>query len=232
VIALWTSESGEEVCLSNEGHITDANFLDRYFEIHPFSTIVPPPTYSASTSTSSGQSVLDQKTCDRTMRLLLRRAVNEHVGEVGQDKNTILLGLGDANAMIRQTVGAVVTGILSMEEPKSWPEALDAVTKGIVRTVLAQLGQSAKAALQISKARCNWCFEHTSARSSKSRARTCSTTLYPNSSDIPVTRPAKSDSTVSSRSNRFQFRTSPKAEQTRRRMSEEGSLARLKHASK
>lgn len=46
-------------------------------------------------------------------------------------KSTILLGLGDANSMIRQTVGAVVTGILSMEEPSSWPEALDAVTKGM-----------------------------------------------------------------------------------------------------
>ena len=33
--------------------------------------------------------------------------------------------------MIRQTVGAVIAGILSNEEPGAWPEALDAITKGM-----------------------------------------------------------------------------------------------------
>ncbi len=33
--------------------------------------------------------------------------------------------------MIRQTVGAVITSLLSNEEPGAWPEALDAVTNGM-----------------------------------------------------------------------------------------------------
>jgi len=46
-------------------------------------------------------------------------------------KNTIIIGLADKDSMIRQTAGSVIAGILSTEEPGAWPEALDAVTKGM-----------------------------------------------------------------------------------------------------
>lgn len=46
-------------------------------------------------------------------------------------KNTILEGLADGIPMIRQTVGAVIAGILSLEEPGGWPQALEVLTKGM-----------------------------------------------------------------------------------------------------
>ncbi|EIW71747.1 hypothetical protein TREMEDRAFT_71251 [Tremella mesenterica DSM 1558] len=46
-------------------------------------------------------------------------------------KATILTGLQDKDQMIRQTVGAVITSLLSNDETGAWPEALDAVTNGM-----------------------------------------------------------------------------------------------------
>jgi hypothetical protein len=45
-------------------------------------------------------------------------------------KNTILVGLQDKDQMIRQTVGAVITSLLTAEQPGGWPEALEALTTG------------------------------------------------------------------------------------------------------
>ena len=46
-------------------------------------------------------------------------------------KSTILTGLQDSDTMIRQTVGTVITSLISNEAAGAWPEALDAVTKGM-----------------------------------------------------------------------------------------------------
>lgn len=46
-------------------------------------------------------------------------------------KSTILVGLADDVSMIRQTVGAVISGILGLEEAGAWPEALETLTKGM-----------------------------------------------------------------------------------------------------
>ena len=46
-------------------------------------------------------------------------------------KATILRGLADDVAMIRQTAGAVISSLLAFEEAGGWPEALDAITKGL-----------------------------------------------------------------------------------------------------
>jgi transportin-1 len=46
-------------------------------------------------------------------------------------KGVILQGLGDKDQMIRQTVGAVITALLTEEDSGSWPEALNAVTQGM-----------------------------------------------------------------------------------------------------
>jgi transportin-1 len=45
-------------------------------------------------------------------------------------KSTILAGLQDKDQMIRQTVGAVITSLLSSEPLGGWPEALEALTTG------------------------------------------------------------------------------------------------------
>jgi hypothetical protein len=45
-------------------------------------------------------------------------------------KSTILAGLQDKDQMIRQTVGAVITSLLTAEQPGGWPEALEALTTG------------------------------------------------------------------------------------------------------
>jgi transportin-1 len=71
---------------------------------------------------------------------LLKNSLNQRTGPstdeaearaIGYVKSTILAGLQDKDQIIRQTVGAVITSILGSEEPGSWPEALDAITKGM-----------------------------------------------------------------------------------------------------
>lgn len=72
--------------------------------------------------------------------LLLKNSLNQRTGPPAGEtdaraltyvKGTILTGLQDTDQMIRQTVGAVITSLLSNEEPGAWPEALDALTKGM-----------------------------------------------------------------------------------------------------
>jgi transportin-1 len=72
--------------------------------------------------------------------LLLKNAVNSRSGPptgetdaiaLAYVKATVLQGLADPVQMIRQTVGAVVTALLSNEDPGAWPEALDTLTKGM-----------------------------------------------------------------------------------------------------
>ena len=72
--------------------------------------------------------------------LLLKNSLNQRTGPPSGEtdaralayvKSTILAGLQDKDQMVRQTVGAVITSLLSNEEPGAWPEALDAVTKGM-----------------------------------------------------------------------------------------------------
>lgn len=46
-------------------------------------------------------------------------------------KSTVLLGLGEPDNMIRHTAGTVVMSILYNEETGAWPEALDALTRGL-----------------------------------------------------------------------------------------------------
>jgi transportin-1 len=46
-------------------------------------------------------------------------------------KSTILLGLNEKDQMIRQTAGTVVASMLGSEESGGWPEALDALMKGM-----------------------------------------------------------------------------------------------------
>lgn len=46
-------------------------------------------------------------------------------------KSTILNGLQAKDSMIRQTSGTVIMALLSNEEAGGWPEALDALTKGM-----------------------------------------------------------------------------------------------------
>lgn len=46
-------------------------------------------------------------------------------------KSTVLQGLAEPEAMIRHTVGTVVMSLLYNEDTGAWPEALDALTKGM-----------------------------------------------------------------------------------------------------
>lgn len=46
-------------------------------------------------------------------------------------KSVVLQALSDAEQMIRQTAGTVITTILGTESPGGWPEALDTLTKGM-----------------------------------------------------------------------------------------------------
>lgn len=46
-------------------------------------------------------------------------------------KSTVLLGLSEPDNMIRHTAGTVVMSILYNEETGAWPEALDALTRGL-----------------------------------------------------------------------------------------------------
>jgi len=73
--------------------------------------------------------------------LLLKNSINardlsqENASEgekqaVAYVKSTILAGLQDKDQMIRQTVGAVITSLLTAEQPGGWPEALEALTTG------------------------------------------------------------------------------------------------------
>ncbi|WVQ79461.1 hypothetical protein IAT38_001560 [Cryptococcus sp. DSM 104549] len=72
--------------------------------------------------------------------LLLKNAVNQRTGPAANEndsralnyvKSTVLVGLADPDQIVRQTVGTVVTSLISNEEPGGWPEALDALLKGI-----------------------------------------------------------------------------------------------------
>ena len=72
--------------------------------------------------------------------LLLKNSLNQRTGSPSGEtdakaityvKGTILSGLKDQDQMIRQTVGAVITSLLSNEEPGAWPEALDVITNGM-----------------------------------------------------------------------------------------------------
>lgn len=46
-------------------------------------------------------------------------------------KSTVLLGLGESNEKVRHTAGTTIMAILYNEETGAWPEALDALTKGM-----------------------------------------------------------------------------------------------------
>jgi transportin-1 len=67
---------------------------------------------------------------------ILQRNLNQENASEGERqavayvKDTILAGLQDKDQMIRQTVGAVITSLLSAEEPGAWPQALEALTTG------------------------------------------------------------------------------------------------------
>ncbi|WVR08285.1 hypothetical protein IAU60_005332 [Kwoniella sp. DSM 27419] len=73
--------------------------------------------------------------------LLLKNAVNNRTGPATNEndaramayvKATVLNGLADPDQIVRQTVGTVITSLISNEEPGGWPEALDALTKGMM----------------------------------------------------------------------------------------------------
>ncbi|WVN86972.1 uncharacterized protein L203_102147 [Cryptococcus depauperatus CBS 7841] len=75
--------------------------------------------------------------------LLLKNAVNQRSGPTTNEndtramnyvKNTVLTGLADPDQIVRQTVGTVITSLISNEEVGGWPEALDALTKGMGST--------------------------------------------------------------------------------------------------
>ncbi|WWD20076.1 hypothetical protein CI109_104550 [Kwoniella shandongensis] len=72
--------------------------------------------------------------------LLLKNAVNQRSGPATNEndaralnyvKNSVLTGLADPDQIVRQTVGTVITSLISNEEPGGWPEALEALTKGM-----------------------------------------------------------------------------------------------------
>lgn len=74
--------------------------------------------------------------------LLLKNSLNARKGPLkGENdqeaialnyvRTSILGGLQDKDQMIRQTVGAVVVALLGCEESGGWPEAMDALTKGM-----------------------------------------------------------------------------------------------------
>ncbi|WWC73445.1 uncharacterized protein I206_107415 [Kwoniella pini CBS 10737] len=72
--------------------------------------------------------------------LLLKNSLNSRSGPVNNDndaramayvKATVLNGLADPDQIVRQTAGTVITSLISNEEPGGWPEALDALTKGM-----------------------------------------------------------------------------------------------------
>lgn len=72
--------------------------------------------------------------------LILKNAVTARTGQsdtpadtmaMAYVKTTVLVGLSEPDTMIRHTVGTVIMSILFIEETGAWPEALDALTKGI-----------------------------------------------------------------------------------------------------
>jgi transportin-1 len=59
-------------------------------------------------------------------------AVNERdASALAYVKSTVLLGLAEPEAMIRHTAGTVVMSLLYNEDTGAWPEALDALAKGM-----------------------------------------------------------------------------------------------------
>jgi transportin-1 len=72
--------------------------------------------------------------------LLLKNSLKERYGPPKDDaeaimlsylKSTVLVGLQDKDHMIRQTVAAVITSLISNEDPGAWPEALNTLTAGM-----------------------------------------------------------------------------------------------------
>jgi transportin-1 len=89
---------------------------------------------------------------------ILQRNLNQENASEGERqavayvKDTILAGLQDKDQMIRQTVGAVITSLLSAEEPGAWPQALEALTtgKGSQDTNVVEVSQSSLSVMAIS----------------------------------------------------------------------------------
>ena len=72
--------------------------------------------------------------------LLLKNALIQRTGPAVTErdasalayvKSTVLLGLAEPEPMIRHTAGTVVMSLLYNEDTGAWPEALDALTKGM-----------------------------------------------------------------------------------------------------
>lgn len=72
--------------------------------------------------------------------LLLKNALIQRHGPASTEadaramayvKSTVLLGLGESNEKVRHTAGTTIMAILYNEETGAWPEALDALTKGM-----------------------------------------------------------------------------------------------------
>lgn len=75
--------------------------------------------------------------------LLLKNSLNQRSGPTTNEndaramayvKNTVLTGLADPDQIVRQTVGTVIMCLISNEDVGAWPEALDALTKGMGST--------------------------------------------------------------------------------------------------
>ena len=90
--------------------------------------------------TFSPTSLTEQDSHRAVAGLLLKNSLNQRTGPPSGEtdakaltyvKGTILSGLKDQDQMIRQTVGAVITSLLSNEDPGAWPEALDVITNGM-----------------------------------------------------------------------------------------------------
>ena len=72
--------------------------------------------------------------------ILLKNSLNTRTGPptgetdalaLAYVKATILSGLHDKDQMVRQTVASVIDSLICLDEAGGWPEALDALTKGM-----------------------------------------------------------------------------------------------------
>lgn len=97
--------------------------------------------------------------------LLLKNSLNQRSGPTTNDndaramayvKNTVLTGLADPDQIVRQTVGTVIMCLISNEDVGAWPEALDALTKG--------MGSTDPNVVEVCAAR-PFCGRHTSSNS-------------------------------------------------------------------
>lgn len=97
--------------------------------------------------------------------LLLKNSLNQRSGPTTNEndaramayvKNTVLTGLADPDQIVRQTVGTVIMCLISNEDVGAWPEALDALTKG--------MGSTDPNVVEVCAA-CSFCGGHTSSNS-------------------------------------------------------------------